>query len=607
MKLVIVESPTKARTIKNILKNGFKIVASNGHIRDLPKKEFGIDIKNNFKQKYIILPKAKKFIKLLKQLLPESQKVILATDEDREGEAIAWHIKEALKLNEKKIARIVFHEITSKAILSALEAPRGINYHFVDSYKARRVLDRIVGYKLSPFLWRKIAKGLSAGRVQSPALRLICEREKEIKDFKPITYFNIYGIFETKTKKIIKALLVKINKKPIKKPGITDKIFAENLASQLKNKNGIVIKIKKTKRKISSPPPFKTSTLQQEAFKKLGFSSKKTMFIAQRLYEGIEIEGVSKSLITYHRTDSLNLSKEFLKNLFEFAKKNFKEQISSEPKLYKTKSKLAFEAHEAIRPIDIKVLPDSLKNKIEPQFYKLYDLIWRRTLASQMKDLLYEEILVEIEVDKKYIFQTKANKIISEGFSKIYKVFLKEQELPKIEEQDILKIKNIEIEQNQTKPPSRFNDAKLVKTLEKFGIGRPSTYATIISTLLDRGYVNRTKNKKLIPTELGMLVNEILTKHFKKIVDYNFTANLEEKLDLIAQNKINWTSVIRQFYFNFEKELKEKFEIVKKEDIFNEKIDKLCPNCKVNLVARFSKYGKFYGCPNFPKCRYILK
>lgn len=610
MNLVIVESPTKARTIKYFLKNGYQIEASFGHIRDLPPDSIGIDIKNDFEQKYIILPKAKKIIAKLKKLLPKTNFVIMATDEDREGEAIAWHLKEVLKIDDTKIKRIVFHEITKRAIKHALENPRSINEHFVNSYRARRVLDRIVGYKLSPFLWKKIAQGLSAGRVQSPALRLICEREEEILNFKPQTYYKIAALLKRNNGEAFTALLLKINGKTIKKPGILEKTFAEKIVQDLKGKNAFINKIVKKLKNNYPLPPFKTSTLQQDAFRRLGFSPKSTMFLAQKLYEGVEINGKPTSLITYHRTDSLNLAQDFLGQVFSFGKINLPAYMANSPQFYKTKSKVAFEAHEAIRPINITLTPETIKNKVDPKLYQLYDLIWRRSLASQLKPMQYEEINLKIQTEKgQYEFLKIGTNILFDGFSKIYPIPFREEILPKgLAENEKLYIDNIAFEEKQTKPPTRYNEARLVKTLEDYEIGRPSTYASIISTLFERNYVEKTQDKKLKPTEMGMLVNKVLTEHFKEIVDYDFTAKLEDKLDLIAQDQANWLAVINEFYGWFGKTLTEKTKTLTKATILkSDKIDAECPHCKVKLVARFSKYGKFYSCPNYPNCKYILK
>ncbi len=610
MNLVIVESPTKARTIKSFLKNNYQVEASFGHVRDLPPNSIGIDIKNNFEQKYIILPKSKKIIAKLKKLLPKTNLVIMATDEDREGEAIAWHLKEVLKIDDAKIKRIVFHEITKQAIEQALKNPRVINEYFVNSYKARRVLDRIVGFKLSPFLWKKVARGLSAGRVQSPALRLICEREEEILNFNPQTYYKITGTFRRKNNETFKALIFKINAEKIKKPGILEKTFVEKIIKELKGKNACISKIVKKIKNINPLPSFKTSTLQQDAFRRLGFASKSTMFIAQKLYEGVEINGKPTSLITYHRTDSLNLSQDFLNQLFSFGRINFPTYMLNSPRLYKTRSKVAFEAHEAIRPINITITPETIKDKIDLKFYKLYDLIWRRSLASQMKPMQYEEINLEIQViSKPYEFIKIGTNLLFDGFTKIYPVLFKEEILPKnLTEKEILHIDEINFEEKQTKPPSRYNEARLIKTLEDYEIGRPSTYAGIISTLLERNYIEKTPDKKLKPTEIGSLVNKVLSEHFKEIVDYDFTAKMESKLDLIAQNKASWIAVMNEFYSWFAKELAEKTKSLTKDKILNnEKINEECPYCKVKLVTRFSKYGKFYGCPNYPNCKYILK
>ena len=589
MKLVIVESPTKSKTIEKILGSEYRCLASMGHIRDLPKSKLGVDLENNFEPQYVIPTKARKTVNTLKKELQEAEKVILAVDEDREGEAIAWHLVQALDL--KNFDRIVFHEITPEAIKSALKHPRDIDAGLVDSQQARRILDRLVGYKLSPFLWKKVMRGLSAGRVQSAAVHLIVIREKEIKAFKAEEYWTIQGIF-LKGKDVIEGDLIAIADKKIPKPGL-DKKQAEKISQESEKLSASINHITKKEENRHPLPPFTTSTLQQEAGRRLHFSSRQTMRFAQELYE--------RGLITYHRTDSFNLADSAQKQAEEYLKKELSVQYwPGQARKYKNKSKLVQQAHEAIRPSDFWNVPDKIK--LTPPSSKLYRLIWQRALASQMSSAVLIKTSADITVGD-YLFRSVGQIIKFDGFLKIYPNALKEKILPQISEGDKLEIKEILNSQHFTQPPARYSEPTLVKALEELGIGRPSTYAPIISTIQERGYVAKNEDKKLQPTEIGQMVDELLSQHFPEIVDAQFTANMEESLDLVAQNQQDWHKVIKDFYEPFDKNLRDKYEMVEKKDL-TKSTDRLCPECQSPLLIRMGRYGKFYGCSNFPKCRF---
>lgn len=608
MNLVIVESPTKAKTISRFLKSNYLVRSSYGHVRDLPENYLGIDVNKNFKPKYIVLPKAKRIIAELKKLLSKSEKCILATDEDREGEAIAWHLTKALGLNEQNsnLERIVFHEITKEVIEEALKNPRKIDMNLVNAQQARRILDRLVGYKLSPFLWKKVAKGLSAGRVQSAALKMIVDREKEIENFVPQEYWLIEA--KLKNGGEFTSLLKKIDNEDIPKPGLKTKEDVDKILNDLKESEFVVFEIERKEIKKIPPPPFITSTLQQEAFRKLNFSSKKTMLIAQELYEGIELgRNEATGLITYMRTDSTNIAKEALfkakdaiVNLFS---KNYYCGFFRE---YKTKSRLAQEAHEAIRPTDPKRTPESVKKYLTKEQFQIYDLIWRRFLATQMKEAEFELINAKIiarakKTKKQYLFNSIGQTLKFDGFLKIYPVYFEEKELPQLKENEKLELLELIPSQHFTKPPPRFNEASLVKNLEKYGIGRPSTYASIISTIQERNYVFKNKSKNFQPTEIGKTVNELLSKHFPDIVDLNFTSKMEENLDEIAQGKQDWILVVKEFYDPFYSKLIEKYKEVK--DKLVEPTKEICNKCGSTMVIRISRFGKFLACLRFPECK----
>ncbi|MCD6528183.1 type I DNA topoisomerase [bacterium] len=633
MNLVIVESPTKSLTISKFLGPKYKVLSSYGHIRDLPENEFGVDIKNNFKPKYIIIPKAKKNVQFLKKETEKASLVILATDPDREGEAIAYHLIQVLKLdkfqtnskfkiqNSKPYQRVVFHEITKQAIEEALKHPRDIDMDLVDAQQARRVLDRIVGYKLSPFLWKKVARGLSAGRVQSVTVRLICEREEEIKNFKPQEYWTITAQLKKSTgvEKVnqFEATLVKRDGKVIPKLGIKTKKEVEEIVKDLEGAEYKVVNIEKKEVKRNPLPPFTTSTLQQEAWKRFKWPAKFTMGIAQQLYE--------KGLTTYHRTDSLNLSDLSLFAAKKFITENYgKEYWAGFLRKYKAKG-ITQEAHEAIRPTYPERKPEKVKiqQKLEENQYRLYELIWRRFIACQMAQASFDSTTVEIEAQNpkseirnpkqiqnsksqipNYTFRATGQILKFEGFLKVYPMKFEETELPPLEKEEILELIKLIPSQHFTQPPPRYTEATLIKTLEENGIGRPSTYAPIISTIQERNYIEKDEQKRFKPTEIGKIVNNLLVEHFPKIVDIGFTAEMEKDLDKIAQGEKKWTEVIREFYEPFEENLEKKYKEISKKDITEIPTEKKCKICGAPLVIRLGKYGKFYACSKFPKCKY---
>ena len=600
MKLIIVESPTKAKTIAKFLGEEFKIESSYGHVRDLPEKQLGVDVENNFEPKYVILPKAKKRVAELKSEAKKAIEVVLATDEDREGEAIAWHLTQALSLGKIKFERIVFHEITENAIKEALKNPREINMKQVDAQQARRILDRLVGYKLSPFLRKKVAKGLSAGRVQSVAVRLVAERAKEISDFKPEEYWTIAARLKAENKTEFEAQLTKIEEKKIEKLSLKTKDAVDKIVAGLNGANWNVLKIEKKEVKRQPLPPFTTSTLQQTAWAWFGFGAKQTMILAQQLYE--------TGLITYMRTDSFNLSKESVAAAVKKIKNDFGENyLTTAPRIYKTKSKTAQEAHEAIRPTVPDNDPETLRANLLPQQFKLYDLIWRRFIASQMPNAVFEAVGVDISAEKpgtNYIFRATGNTLKFDGFLKAYPQKLSENSLPALEEKEILELKELIPAQHFTEPPAYYNEASLIKALEENGIGRPSTYAPTLATIQARRYVIKDEQKRLKPTDIGILVNDLLVKHFPKIVDIEFTTRMEEDLDEIAEGKRGWQSVIKEFWEPFKKNLDEKsLELAAKETL-TEKTELKCPKCGKELVIRLGRFGKFYACSGFPNCRH---
>ena len=610
MQLVIVESPTKGNTIKNFLGPDYKVLSSYGHIRDLPKGELGVDTENDFKPRYVIPTKSRKVINLLKSEAQKSQLIILATDEDREGEAIAWHLSQTLNLNGgMPYKRIVFHEITKSAIEEALKNPRKIDLDLVDAQQARRILDRLVGYKLSPFLWKKVARGLSAGRVQSVAVRLVVEREREVQSFIPQEYWSIEALFNGFT-----ALLIKKDGKSLEKLGIKRKKEADKIVKDLKGaevdetsshlravlpSKACVYKVVNVEKKevIRNPlPPFTTSTLQQEAWQRFRFPAKFTMRIAQNLYE--------KGHITYHRTDSLNLSDPSLFAAKKFIIKNYgKNYWTGFLRKYKTKTKGAQEAHEAIRPTYPDKSPESLKTDIDEQGFRLYDLIWRRFIACQMSQAIFDSTTVDIEA-KNYVFRATGQILKFDGFLKVYPLKYEETELPDLKVDEILELLKLIPSQHFTQPPPRYNEASLIKVLEENGIGRPSTYAPILSTIQERNYIEKDESKRFRPTEIGLVVNDLLVAHFPEIVDIKFTASMEENLDEIAEGQKKWVLVLREFYQPFEEHLQKKYQEVSKKDFTEKPTGKKCPKCSAPLLIRLGKFGRFYACSKFPECKY---
>lgn len=605
-KLVIVESPTKANTIGKFLGKEYIVDSSFGHVRDLPKSKLGIDTEHNFEPQYVIPTKARKQVNKLKKEAAKAEEVILATDEDREGEAIAYHLVEALDLKKKEtegnLKRIAFHEITEEAIEEALKNPRNINYHMVNAQQARRILDRLVGYKLSPFLWKKVMRGLSAGRVQSVAVRLIAEREKEIRNFKPEEYFTISGLFTFSGREPVLFNLYKIGTEAIEKPGIKGKEKAEEIVADLEKAKHKVIKVTKKEVKRNPLPPFITSTLQQEGARRLGFSSKKTMMLAQRLYEN--------GLITYMRTDSVNISKEALAAAEKLIKEKYGEKYAlPKPRRFTGKSKLAQEAHEAIRPAKPRIMPEEASAEKDEK--KLYGLIWKRFIASQMPQAIMSATSIEMTSEngkKKYGLKANGNVMIFDGFLKVWPASVKEEILPEIKEKESPEKAEIKEEQHFTEPPARFNEASLVKALEENGIGRPSTYASIISVIQVRNYVKKNEQKRFEPTEIGEKVNDLLMEHFPKIVDIGFTADIEEELDEIALGVSKWQEIVKEFYEPFEKRLAEKYEEVEKKDIMpEEKTDEKCEKCGKPMVIKMGRFGKFMACSGFPECKNTKK
>ncbi len=581
-KLLIVESPTKARTIKKFLGKDYQVISSFGHIRDLPTKEMGVDFNNGFEPKYVIPADKKKRVTELKTAAKTANEIYLATDEDREGEAIAWHIAEILGLDPEKAKRITFHEITKAAIEDALTQPRHLAMDLVDAQQTRRILDRIVGYELSPFLWKKVRRGLSAGRVQSVAVRLIVERERERLAFKSEEYWTIDGLF-SKNNTEFEGKLQAIKGKAVKKLEIKTQEAAEAIVQAVKDQPFTVTAVSKKQATRKAPTPLKTSVLQQEANNKFGFSAKQTMQLAQKLYE--------TGRITYMRTDSVNLADKFLAEAQDFISSNFGAAYAKGPITYKTTTKGAQEAHEAIRPTDVTLTPEALEGKVDAQMFKLYDLIWRRTVASQLPSAKLERTAVDLEA-KDYTFRANGSVIVFDGFMKVYKNAT-EKLLPELSEKDTVVAKTIEPKQHFTEPPARYSDATLIKELEDYGIGRPSTYAPTISTIIDRGYVDRDDNKKLFPTDIAFVVTDLLMEHFKDIVDYDFTATMEKSLDEIAEGQIDWVPMLEAFYGPFHQNLEEKSKDLSREDVMPSRELGPDPETGKIIIARTGRFGPY--------------
>ncbi len=598
--LIIVESPAKARTISNFLGKDYKVVASKGHIRDLPKSSFGITVEEDgtFTPKYSIPRDVNSTVRELKKLAKSAKTIYIATDEDREGEAIGYHIAMAMKKEPTKLPRIVFHEITKSAINNALKNPRKIDMNSVNAQQARRLLDRIVGYKLSPLLASKIQKGLSAGRVQSSALKIIVDREREIKAFKPQEYWTIDGIFE----KNIDSSIYEFNGLKIDKLTIKNEKMAMEIVNSAKNESFIVDSLEKRERKTKTPPPFMTSTLQQSASTFLGFSPKKTMMVAQKLYEGVKTDKGNMGVITYMRTDSLNLAKEAVESVRELIESSFgKEYLPQKAKSYISKSKGAQEAHEAIRPTMVEFSPEIAKNYLSLDEFKLYRLIYNRFLASQMTEARLESQTLLFK-GQKSIFKAGGRKLLFDGFYKVVGYSEKDKLLPELKKGQSVILSDIKEKQHFTEPPARYNEASLIKKLESLGIGRPSTYAPTITILQTRKYIE-IKQKRIHPTEVAFTVIEMLEEHFSEIVDSSFTSNMEADLDEIDEGKLDWQKVLSDFYKPFmEKITNGKANIKSKKMAIP--TGEMCPKCGSELLRRKGKYGEFIACSNFPKCKY---
>jgi DNA topoisomerase-1 len=604
-KLLIVESPAKAKTIQKYLGKDFIVKASMGHVIDLPEKEFGVDIEKGFKPKYTTIKGKAKILKEIKEAAKKSSEVYLATDPDREGEAISWHIANALKRVKKDgIYRVRFNEITRKAIAEAVKNPDKIDENKVYAQQARRILDRIVGYTISPLLSRKFKKALSAGRVQSVALRLICDREEEIRNFVKREYWTVEALLE-KEKKDFKAKAIAVDGKKLGKFDIPNKEKADELIKRAEGKPFKVIKVEKKERRRKPPAPFITSTLQQEASKRFGFPAKLTMQIAQQLYEGIDLGSERVGLITYMRTDSTRVSDEAVKEVRKFIAEEFgKESLPARARSYEGKTKNAQDAHEAIRPTSVFRTPESVKKYLTLEQYRLYELIWRRFVASQMKDAVFNTVSADLEAGG-ITFRATGSTLKEEGFLKVYPVEVEEKLLPELREGEEVKAKEVKGVQHFTEPPPRYTEGTLVKALEEEGVGRPSTYATIISNIIQRGYVEKEK-QKLKPTELGEFINSLLKRLFPKIVDVKFTASVEEELDKIEEGRKDWRELLKEFYFGEFKELLEKAEEELK-GLKGEEIGRKCPECGAPLLKVHGRYGAFIACSAYPECRYKEK
>ncbi len=606
-KLIIVESPAKANTIKKFLGGSTKVVASMGHVRDLPKSKLGIDVEHNFEPEYINIRGKGDLIKSLKKDAKSAKKVFLATDPDREGEAIAWHLSKILDVDSSRITRVTFNEITKTAVQKAIKEPRDIDINLVDAQQARRVLDRIVGYKISPILWKKVRRGLSAGRVQSVAVKLIVDREEEIEKFIPEEYWNIYvKLLDEKSKKTFEA---KFFGKEGKKQDINNKEQVDEILAKIQNAKYIVEDVKKGERKRTPAPPFTTSTMQQEASRKLGFTLKKTMSIAQGLYEGVKIpDRGTVGLITYMRTDSTRISEEARSAAKTYIVGTYGENYY-ENRYYKT-SKEAQDAHEGIRPTYADLEPEKIKDDLSKDQYKLYKLIYNRFMASQMSAAIYDTMSVTIEANK-YTFKASGQNLKFKGFMTLYVEGTDEKEkdneeennmIPELEQKQEVKKQSIDTKQSFTEPPARYTEASLVKTLEEKGIGRPSTYSPTITTILERRYIEK-EQKQLIPTELGKIVNKLLVENFSDIINVEFTANIESQFDNIAEGKENWREMIRTFYTPFEENVEKVEKELEHVDIVEEVSDIPCEKCGRMMVYKYGKYGKFLACPGYPECK----
>ena len=603
-KLIIVESPAKANTIKKFLGGSTKVVASMGHIRDLPKSKLGIDVEHDFEPEYINIRGKGDLIKSLKKDAKNAKKVYLATDPDREGEAIAWHLAHILEIPEDNLCRVTFNEITKETVKESIKKPRKIDMNLIYAQQARRVLDRIVGYKISPVLWKKVRRGLSAGRVQSVAVKLIVDREEEIEKFIPEEYWNISAILLDEKSK--KNFVAKFYGKDGKKLAIHSKEEVDSILKDIENDKYIVTDVKKGEKKRNPAPPFTTSTMQQEASRKLGFTLKKTMSIAQGLYEGVKVgEKGTVGLITYMRTDSTRISEEARAAAKNQIIKTYGEQYY-ENRYYKTKQN-AQDAHEGIRPTYVDLVPEEIKEYLTNDQYKLYRLIYHRFLASQMATAIYDVVSANIDVNK-YNFRASGQTLKFKGFMTLYvetednKQEEEDTSIPELENgQEVIKQK-LESKQSFTEPPPRYTEASLVKMLEEKGIGRPSTYSPIITTILERHYIEK-EQKQLMPTELGKIVNKLLTENFTDVINVEFTAKIEEEFDEVAEGKENWKQVIREFYTPFEKQVEKVEKELEHVELVEEVSDVPCDKCGRMMVIKYGRYGKFLACPGYPECK----
>ncbi len=603
-KLLIVESPSKAETIKKYLGSDYKVMASVGHIIDLPKSQLGVDVDNDFTPKYITIRGKGDLLSQLKKEAKTASKVYLATDPDREGEAISWHLANALNIDVNSKCRVTFNEITKTAVKAAVKDPRSIDLDLVNAQQARRILDRIVGYKISPILWDKVKKGLSAGRVQSVATKLICDREEEILDFVPREYWTVEAeLFENEKKSFVAKYYGTENKKEVE---FATKAEAQQVIDEVKKSKLVVVSKKNGNITKNPPPPFTTSTLQQDASRKINFATAKTMQVAQGLYEGVNLGGKlgTIGLITYMRTDSLRISKEAQAEALEYISSAYDEKYRM-PRQYKTK-KSAQDAHEAIRPTNVSLTPESIKGKLSNEQYKLYKLIWERFVASQMASAIYDTETVTVSANS-HMFRATGSTISFKGFMAVYTEGSdsgkeKNKALPKLAEGCELNCSKVEPLQHFTQPPARFTEASLVHELEENGIGRPSTYAPTISTILARGYIVRNK-KQLVPTELGFVTTDIMKNNFSDIVDVEFTAGMETNLDEVEEGKKDWVKILKDFYPDFSKNLELAIKNVEKIKIKDEESDIVCEKCGRRMVYKFSKYGKFLVCPGYPECK----
>ena len=600
--LVIVESPAKAKTIEKFLgKSHYTVKASVGHVRDLPKSQLGVDIENNFEPKYINIRGKGDVIKELKKEAKKAKKVYLATDPDREGEAISWHLSYILNIDEEEKCRIEFNEITKDAIKKAIKSPRNINLNLVDAQQARRVLDRLLGYQISPILWQKVRKGLSAGRVQSVTTKLICEREEEIKAFEPKEYWSIELIASNKEEN---NLTLKFYGKNNEKIELENEEQVKEILKTIENGSLVVTKIESRSRRKSAPKPYTTSVLQQDAANKLNFTTKKTMMVAQELYEGIDVKGEGTvGLISYIRTDSKRISEEAREKakgyIIESIGENYYKDHAKDSK--GKKEKKVQDAHEAIRPTSVDRTPDSIKDSLSKEQYKLYNLIWRRFVASQMEDSVFDVLNVECKIED-LIFKATGSKLKFDGYTKIYNFTEREDKiLPSLDEGEILKIQEYNPQQHFTSPPPRYTEASLVKTLEELGIGRPSTYAPTITTILNREYVEKD-GASLVPTELGIIVTKILDENFQKFMEVDFTADMESQLDQIEEGNAEWKKVVEEFYSPLAEAIRVAIEKIEKVNM-DEETDEICELCGSNMVIKYGRFGKFMACKNYPECK----